>query len=173
MRLKPVLIAILFGAVGPTWAGDLAVSQDMLVGTWKCAAVAPMKGPGFVLELSYVTERTANLTFFTTATGVHTFTGRAPITIVDTSQGTWRLEGSTIIWTTKEVKFVSSSDPIVTSERWQKIQDDQLAKKAIDKSKVLEIDAQSMRTIPVDSEYQDAMVGTKCVRIKVAGGKPS
>jgi hypothetical protein len=145
----------------------------MVVGTWKCAAVAPMKGPGFVLALSYVTERTANLTFFTTVTGVHTFAGRAPITIVDTSQGTWRLEGSTVIWDTKAVKFISSSDPIITSERWQKIQDDQLAKKSIDKSKVLEIDAQSMHTVPVDSQYQDAMVGTKCVRVKVAGGNAS
>jgi len=65
----------------------------------------------------------------------------------------------------QESKFISASDPTISSEVGQKIQDEQLREKFIYKSQILEIDQESMRFIAVDTDHAEAVVETNCRRI--------
>ncbi len=166
MHLQLGIIVLLLAASTPAEAvptASRAISQDLLVGTWKCGPTS-MKGPHLSMVVEIVTKRAADQTFVSTNTSVITPNGQPSVTVTDSARGTWRLEGTTLISTFKEMKFLSSSDPRISNEFGQKIHDDQLRKKAIYKSKILEISRETLRSIPIESDYVEAVVVSNCRR---------
>ena len=141
-----------------------AVTPESLVGTWECGPTT-MKGPEFVSNVTSVGIFAADRTFVGMTTNVIKPSGRSAITVVNSSRGNWRLEGTTLFWIYQESKFISASDPNITAEMGQKVEDDEMRKKSIFKSEILEISRESMRRIPVDSAYAAAVVETRCKRI--------
>lgn len=160
------VLAVLLACVVPTAAARSAASPESLIGTWACGPTT-ISGPTLVMEVSSVTKFAADWTFVTTATNVIKPSNRSPVTVVISSHGTWRLEGATLIWLYQESKFLSSSDPIISVEMGQKVEDDELRKKSLYKSKIVEICQESMRRIPLDSAYAEAVVETKCRRTAI------
>ena len=154
--------AVLLAGV-PAQAGGLGVSPESLAGTWECGPTT-MKGPEFTMDVTSVTNFAADRTFVSKTTNVIKPGSRSAIVVVSSSNGTWRLEGTTLIWVYQESKFVSSSDPIISTEMGQKIEDDEMRKKSVFKSKILEITQEFMRRIPVDSAHPAAVVEAKCKR---------
>jgi hypothetical protein len=123
-----------------------------------------MKGPQFVMNITSVGTFAADRTFVGMTTNVIQPNGRPAVTVVNSSRGTWRLERTTLIWVYQESKFISASDPTISAERGQKVEDDEMRKKSVYKSEILEISRESMRRIPVDSVYAAAVVETRCKR---------
>jgi hypothetical protein len=63
------------------------------------------------------------------------------------------------------VEFLSASDPSVTKGAGQKAQDEQLAKKSVYESRILEFNGTHVRSIPVNAMYKEAAVESTCERI--------
>lgn len=63
------------------------------------------------------------------------------------------------------LEFLSASDPSVTKKAGQKAQDEQLAKKSVYESRILEFNGTYSRSIPINSMYKDAAVESTCERI--------
>ncbi|MDQ1835502.1 hypothetical protein [Massilia scottii] len=164
MHLLSAIIAVLLAGISPAGAGPLAPSQDLLTGTWECGPTF-MKGPQLVMTVVTVTKRAADRTFVSTSTSVITPRGKPAITLIDSARGTWRLEGRILISAFQESKFISASDPTISAELGQKLQDDQLRNKSIYKAEILQINRKSMRFIPVGSDYSEAVVESNCRKI--------
>lgn len=122
------------------------------------------KGHGLVMNVTSVTKFEADRTFVTMVTNVIKPIDRSAVTIVSSARGTWRLDGSTLISDYQESKFISSSDPTISAERGQQVEDDEMRKKSVFKSKILEVSRESMHRIPVDSAYPEAVVESRCRR---------
>lgn len=90
---------------------------------------------------------------------------QSPTTIGTSSRGTWRLEGAILTWAYQESKFVSSSNPAITPEIGQKVEDEEMRKKSVFKSKILEVTPDSLRRISVESAHPEAVVEVKCRRV--------
>ncbi len=163
MLTQTLIFTLLLAGVAPAEAARLAVSPESLIGTWECGPTT-MKGPQFAMNVTSVGTFAADRTFVGKSTNVIEPNGRPAITVVTTSRGTWRLEGTTLIWVYQESKFISASDPSISVEMGQKVEDDEMRKKSVYKSEILEISRESMRRIPVDSAYAAAVVETKCRR---------
>lgn len=157
------ILAVMLAGLAPAEPGPLAVSQESLTGTWECGPTT-MKGPQIVISVTSVTKFAPDLSFVSTTTNVIKPSSRSAVTVVNSSRGTWRLEGTTLIWAYQESKFISSSDPFISAEIGQKVEDDELRKKSVYKSEILEVTRQSMRRIPVDSAYAAAVVEASCRR---------
>jgi hypothetical protein len=158
-----LISTVMLAGVAPAEAGPLAVSPESLTGTWECGPTT-MQGPQLVMSITSVGTFAADRTFVAMTTNVIKPNGRSAVTVVNSSRGTWRLEGTTLIWVYQESKFISASDPIISAERGQKVEDDEMRKKSVYKSEILEISRESMRRIPVDSAYAAAVVETRCKR---------
>ena len=139
------------------------VTHDSIVGSWECGPTT-MKGPQFEMTVVIVTKYASDGTFESTTTSVITPSGKAAISLVDLARGSWKLDGTILSSSFKDSQFISSSDPSISQEFGQKIQDDQLRKKSVYKSEILEIGQASMRMIPVESEYAEAVVESACKR---------
>ena len=160
------VLAVLLACVVPAAAARLAALPESLIGTWACGPTT-MNGPKLVMEVTSITKFATDRTFKTTTTNVIKPSNRSPVTVVISSHGTWRLEGATLIWLYQESKFLSSSDPIISVEMGQKVEDDELRKKSLYKSKIVEISQELMRRIPLDSAYAEAVVESKCRRTAI------
>jgi len=85
--------------------------------------------------------------------------------MTDQSRGTWQLEGNVLISAVQEVKFISSSDPTLSKAEGQALEDTQLRKKSVYKSRILQIGKNASRSMPVESIYKEAVVETSCKRV--------
>lgn len=121
-----------------------------------------MQGPGFTVTTSEKITRLETGTYVAHATTVIAVPGRPPLTVQDRSNGTWGFADGIIKTSVLQVEFVSASDPSVTKEKGQKAQDDQLKKKSIYESRVLNFTKNHYRTIPVNSTYKEAEVEISC-----------
>ena len=163
MLLKLALLSAIASGTGTEKPGHLVVTQDSIVGAWECGPTT-MKGPQFEMTVVIVTKYTANGTFESITTSVITPSGKPAISLVDSARGSWKLDGAVLSSAFKDSKFISASDPSISQEFGQKIQDDQLRKKSVYKAEILEIGQASMRVIPVESEYAEAVVASTCKR---------
>jgi hypothetical protein len=141
-----------------------ALTSQSLVGTWRCAPVT-MHGPNFDLVATSEITNGADNTYTELTTSVFTPHGKAPITSTDRSFGTWRLDGDVITTDVREAEFLSSSDPSISIERGQKALEAQLNKKSTYQSRVLEFTGNTLRRIPVNSMYKEAVVESSCERV--------
>lgn len=157
------LSAVLLAGMAPAEADRFATSQESLTGTWECGPTT-MTGPQLVMKVTSITKYGADQTFVSTTTNVIKPNVRSAVTVVNASRGTWRLEGTTLISVFQESKFISSSDPIISAVLGQKLEVDELRKKSVYKSKILEFSRESLRRTPVDSAYAEAVVETSCRR---------
>jgi hypothetical protein len=137
----------------------------MLIGKWECGPIS-MHGPTFDVVESSTTVNRADHTFYSSSRSIITAPGKAPISIADQSRGTWRLDDHVVVRAVQELKFVSSSDPTLGKAQGQAIEDAQLHKKSVYKSRILQIDNRSARSIPVESTYKEAVVESTCKRTK-------
>jgi hypothetical protein len=167
MHIQVAIFAAMMSAIGTAAAAAMPVSVASLTGSWECGPTV-MKGPKFQMSVVSVTTRAADGTFVTKGTSTITPDGQTPKTLIDASRGTWKLEGTTLISTFLESRFVPSADRSIPTEIGQKVLDDELRKKSVFKAKVLAITATSMRSIPVDSAYVEAVVESTCRRRKGA-----
>jgi hypothetical protein len=167
MHFQFAMLVALMSTIGSAAAAAVPVSAGALTGSWECGPTV-MKGPQFVMSVLSVTTRSADGTFVSTSTSTITPDGQTPKTLIDASRGTWKLEGTTLISTYLESRFVPSADRSVPAEIGQRVLDDELRKKSVFKSKVLDITSTSMRSIPVDSAYVEAVVESTCRRGKMS-----
>lgn len=171
MRSQLAACTAFISAMSVAVAAPLPVSPAALTGTWECGPTV-MKGPQFVMSVVSVTTRAADGTFVSKSTSIITPDDQSPKTLIDASRGTWKLEGTTLVSTFLESRFVPSEDKSVPTEIGQKILDDELRKKSVFKSKVLDVTSKAMRSIPVDSAYPEAVVESTCRRA-TAPSRPS
>lgn len=163
MFTKISIAAVLLACTAPAEAGSLPVTENALIGTWDCGPTK-MKGPDFVMSVVSATKFGADRTFVNMTTNLIEPAGKSAITIITSSRGTWRMEGTTLVWIYQESKFISSSNPAITPELGQKFEDDDLRKKSVYKSKILEISQDLLRRIPINSAHPEAVVEARCRR---------
>jgi hypothetical protein len=138
-------------------------SQENLVGTWKCGPTE-MEGPGFTVTVSETSTNNPDGTFTTDTTTIISAPDKAPLTLLNRANGTWELADDILRTHFDRVDFISASDPSVSHEAGQKAQDDQLRKKSIYESRILGIERNRYRSIPVNSMYKEAVVESSCER---------
>ena len=124
-----------------------------------------MQGPNFDLVVTTRTTNNHDHTYSSLTTSVITPHGQAAVTNKDIAYGSWRLEADVISSTVERVQFLSSSDPTFSRELGQQIQEAQLKKKSVYKSRVLDFDGNTSRSVPVDSMYKEAVVESSCRRV--------
>lgn len=163
MPLELAILSALALGIGADKPVHLVVTHDSIVGAWECGPTT-MKGPQFEMTVVIVTKYAADGTFESTTSSVIAPSGQSAISQIDSARGSWKLDGTILSSSFKDSKFISSSDPSISQEFGQKIQDDQLRKKSVYKSEILEIGQTSMRMIPVESEYAEAVVESVCKR---------
>ena len=161
MSWKSAITAMLMGSSAAA-SSSLALSD--LVGTWRCGPTV-MQGPGFTVTTTDETNRLADGTYTSHTTTVIAAPGKPAFTLQDRSNGTWELKGDVVTIHVIRAEFLSASDPSITKEAGQKAQDDQLAKKSVYESRILEITGGRTRSIPVNSMYKEAAVESSCERI--------
>ncbi len=162
--IRKLAIAVLLGLAGSACAGSLSLTEADLVGTWRCGPTA-MQGPGFTVTVTDVTTKLPDGTYTANTSTVIAPPGKPSITLQDRSNGTWKLAGDIVTSHVTGVEFLSASDSSVTKEAGQKAQDDQLAKKSVYESRILEFTGNRSRSIPVNSMYKEAAVESTCERI--------
>lgn len=145
-------------------AEPLVLSDELIVGTWECGPTT-MRGANFDLVVSTRTVNLADHTSTTVTTSVVTPHGARPVTSVDEIVASWRVEGDILTTEVKSARFVTSSDITVSQEEGQRLLDAQMAKKSVYQSRVLSIDAESMRSIPHNSMFKEAAVESVCKRV--------
>ena len=160
MRLI-VLTTILLTGCAATGA---PLSDQSLIGTWECGPTT-MHGPNFDLVVTTRTTNNPDHSYSSLTTSVITSHGQAPITNKDIAYGLWRLEGDVITSVVEKVQFLSSSDPSLSNEQGQLIQEAQLKKKSVYKSRILDFNGNTSRSVPVDSMYKEAAVESSCRRV--------
>lgn len=140
------------------------LSSQSLVGAWRCGPTA-MHGPTFDMAVSTETINRADGRYTSLTTSVITPHGKSPVVIQDRASGIWLLEGDILASEVQEVKFLSSSDPSISNERGQKMQDDLLKKKSIYRSRILKFTRRTLRIIPVEPTDKEAEVESLCKRV--------
>lgn len=160
---RKIAAAIFLAASGSATAAT-PVSPSDLAGTWRCGPTV-MQGPGFTVTVTDETTRLPDGTFTGHTRSVISSPGKVPLTLQDRSAGTWELAGDVVRSRINHVEFLSASDPSVTKEAGQKAQDEQLAKKSVYESRILEFNGTRSRSIPVNSMYKEAAVESNCERI--------
>ena len=125
-----------------------------------------MHGPNFDLTVTEITTNNADHTFVTSTESVIVPNGGAAVITKDEAYGTWHLEGNIVTTEFLKSTFLSSSDPSVGKEIGQRIQDEQLKKKSIYQSRILELSDDKSRSIPVNPMYKEAAVESSCHRIR-------
>ena len=163
MRRKITFVALL-GLIGSAAAFALPLSPSDLVGAWRCGPTV-MQGPGFTIAVTDETTKLADGTYTAHTSTVISAPDTPNITLQDRSSGTWELVGDVVKSRVIRAEFLSASDPSITNEAGQKAQDDQLAKKAVYETRILEISGTRSRSIPVNSMYKEAAVESACERI--------
>jgi hypothetical protein len=123
-----------------------------------------MQGPRFTLTVNEETNTRSDGTISTQTTTVISAPGKTDITLKSRISGTWELSGSIFRARILSAEFLSASDPSITKEAGQKAQDDQLAKKSVYETRILELTSSSYRSIPVNSMYKEAVVESSCKR---------
>ena len=141
-----------------------SLSEESLVGTWECNSTT-MQGPNFDLVVITRTTNNADHTYSSITTSVITPHGQSTVTNKDISYGSWRLEADVVTSSVERVQFLSSSDPTFSNELGQQIQEAQLEKKSVYRSRILDFDGNTSRSIPVDSMYKEADVESSCRRV--------
>jgi hypothetical protein len=139
------------------------LSDENYVGAWECGPTT-MHGANFDLVVTARMVNRADHTSTTTSTSIITPHGAAPITNVDESVDTWKIEGDLITTQTVSWRFVSSTDPTLTVEEGQSILDKQRDTKSTYLARVLSADRDTIRTIPHNSLYAEAVVESVCKR---------
>lgn len=147
-------------------AGALAgeVTEQALLGTWECGPTT-MHGPGFKVEVTTRITKRADHTYSDTNTSVLIPDTGVVMTNRDTSHGTWRLDGDIVTSEVLEVRFLSSSNLDLSREEGQRILDELVSKKSVYRSRILALDANTSRSIPVGSMYKEAEVESTCRRL--------
>ena len=145
-------------------AASPSMTESDLVGSWRCGPTV-MQGPGFTVTVTDETTKLRDGTYTAYTTTVIAAPGEAPITLQDRSNGTWELKGDVIRTHVIRSEFLSASDPSITKEAGQKAQDDQLAKKSVYETRILELTSTRSRSIPINSMYKEAAVESRCERI--------
>lgn len=163
MSLKIAIAAFLAG-VGSSATASPSLAVADLVGTWRCGPTV-MQGPGFTVTVTDETNKLPDGTFTAHTTTVIAAPGEAPITLRDRSNGTWELKGDVVSSHVLRAEFLSASDPSITRDAGQKAQDDQLARKSVYESRILELTGTRSRSIPVNSMDKEANVESRCERI--------
>lgn len=161
---RKLAVAILLVAAGSAAATTSPLRPSDLVGTWRCGPTV-MQGPGFTVTVTDETTKFPDATFTGYTRTVISAPGKAPLTLQDRSSGTWELVGDVVRSRINHVEFLSAPDPSVTKEAGQRAQDEQLAKKSVYESRILEFDGTHSRSIPVNSMYREAAVESTCERI--------
>ena len=145
-------------------AASQPIAQSDLLGAWRCGPTV-MQGPGFTLTVMDETKKLPDGTYTAHTTTVVSAPGKAPITLKDRSNGTWELKGDVVRTHVLRAEFLFASDSSFTKEAGQKAQDDQLAKKSVYESRILELTGTRSRSIPINSMYKEAAVESRCERI--------
>jgi hypothetical protein len=156
--------AAMLACIGSSAAASPSLAVSDLAGAWRCGPTL-MLGPGFTVTVTDETTRLTDGTFTSHTTTVIAAPGKPPITLRDRSNGTWELKGDVVSSHVLRAEFLSASDPSITKEAGQKAQDDQLAKKSVYTSRILEFTGTRSRSIPVNPMYKEAAVESRCVRI--------
>ncbi|WP_408952203.1 hypothetical protein [Lysobacter sp. Hz 25] len=117
------------------------------------------------MAVSTETINRADGRYTSLTTSVITPHGKSPVVIQDRASGIWLLEGDILASEVQEVKFLSSSDPSISNERGQKMQDDLLKKKSIYRSRILKFTRRTLRIIPVEPTDKEAEVESLCKRV--------
>jgi hypothetical protein len=154
----------MLAGLAPASAASLPISQKSLIGTWECGPTI-MKGPHAVMSVVSITTFADDNSFVGKSSNVIAPPGSSAFTVTNSARGTWQLEGTALTWVYLESKFISSSDPRISVESGQKVEDDEMRKKSVFKSKILEITHDTLRRIPIDSAHPEAVVEAKCKRI--------
>ena len=162
--IRTLAIACLLSAATQSVAAAPALKPSDLLGTWRCGPTV-MQGPGFTVTVTDETTNKADGTYTGQTTTVIAAPGQPPLTLLDRSNGTWELKGDVVRSHVLHVEFVSASDPSITREQGQKAKDDQLAKKSVYESRILELRDGRSRSVPVNSMYKEAAVESSCQRI--------
>jgi len=157
-------VAIFLVAAGSAAAATSPLSPSDFFGTWRCGPTV-MQGPGFTVTVTDETTKLPDGTFTGHSRSVISAPGKAPLTLQDRSSGTWELVGDVVRSRINHVEFLSASDPSITKDAGQRAQDEQLAKKSVHESRILEFNGTHSRSIPVNSMYRDAAVESTCERI--------
>ena len=163
MSRKLAIVAI-FGAATTAATASQQLRPSDLVGTWRCGPTV-MQGPGFTVTVTDQTTKLPNGTYTGHTSTVISAPGKPALTLQDRSNGTWELSGDVVRTHVLRAEFLSASDPSITQEEGQKAQNDQLAKKSVYESRILELSGKRSRSIPVNSMYKEAAVESSCERI--------
>ena len=145
-------------------ASPATLSKESLVGTWLCGPTT-MHGPNFDIVVTMETTNAADNTYTSLTTSAISPHGKDPITTKDRAFGTWQLDGDVITSHVQKVEFLSSSDPSISNEFGQQVQDAQLKKKSTYHSRILEFTGDTSRSVPVNSMYKEAVVESSCERV--------
>lgn len=162
MRRKPAVAILLVAASSASATTPLRPSD--LFGTWRCGPTV-MQGPGFTVTVTDETTKLPDGTFTGHSRSLISAPGKAPLTLEDRSSGTWELVGDVVRSRINHVEFLSASDPSVTKDAGQKAQDEQLARKSVYESRILEFNGTRVRSIPVNAMHKEAAVESTCERI--------
>jgi hypothetical protein len=157
-------VAILLVSAGSAAATTSPLSSSDLVGTWRCGPTF-MQGPGFTVTVTDETTKLSDGTFIGHSRSLISAPGKPPLTLEDRSSGTWELVGDVVRSRINRIEFLSASDPSITKDAGQRAQDEQLAKKSVYESRILEFNGTHSRSIPVNSMYEEAAVESTCERI--------
>lgn len=157
-------VAILLVSAGSAAATTSPLSSSDLVGTWRCGPTF-MQGPGFTVTVTDETTKLSDGTFIGHSRSLISAPDKPPLTLEDRSSGTWELVGDVVRSRINRIEFLSASDPSITKDAGQRAQDEQLAKKSVYESRILEFNGTHSRSIPVNSMYEEAAVESTCERI--------
>lgn len=141
-----------------------SLSHESLVGTWDCGPTT-IHGSNFDLVVTTRTTNNSDHTYSRLTTSVITPHGQVAVTNKDISLGSWHLEGDVVTSVVERVQFLSSSDPTFSEELGQDIQEAELRKKSVYKSRILDFNGKTSRSIPVDTMYEEASVESSCWRV--------
>ena len=161
---RKVAISALIAVSGPTAASAKPLSHSDLVGTWRCGPTV-MQGPGFTVTVTDETTKLSDGTYSGHSSTVISAPGKPALTLPDRSSGTRELVGDVVKSRIDQIEFLSASDPSITKEAGQRAQDEQLAKKSVYESRILEFTGTRSRSIPVNYMYKEAAVESTCERI--------
>lgn len=159
LAIAALLVVSASGAAAP-----LTLKPSDLVGAWRCGPTA-MQGPGFTITVTDENTRLQDGNFTEHTTTVISAPNKVPLTLQHRSSGTWELNGDVVQIHVQRSEFLSASDPSVSKEQGQKAQDEQLAKKSVYESRILELNGDRLRTTPVNPMYKEAAVESSCQRI--------
>ncbi|MEO8670680.1 MAG: hypothetical protein ABI411_05145 [Tahibacter sp.] len=162
--MKWKIAILVLAATGSALAVPASVTPSDLVGTWRCGPTV-MQRPEVTVTTSDETTNASDGTYTSRGTIVTTLPDKHVTTVLVRSSGTWELKGDIVRTHVQHGEFLSASDPSITKEEGQRLQDDQLRKKSVFEDRILEFTGTRSRSIPINSMYKSAVVETGCERI--------